>query len=244
MIKAKTNLSFNFSLPKALHVNKPVLLLSILLLILASLFQNCAPSRYVKPLAKKQSAALFSFGGELIKYSNTPIPIPFTTMGYAYGLTDRITVYANLNSTSALFSNLQTDIGATILLYEKTNKFGFTVSPALQSAFNLRNKTGFRVWPSIDLNYFLHFKNKPSYLYVGLNSWIEFSKYRAHHEVQEHHLIPNFQLGYTRVRTKWQHQFEIKYLAIGVPNLPGVVEYIGINGKGTLGIFYSLIRKF
>lgn len=244
MIKAKTNLSFNFSLPKALHVKKPVLLLSISLLILASLFQNCAPSRYVKPLAKKQSAALFSFGGELIKYSNTPIPIPFTTMGYAYGLTDRITVYANLNSTSALFSNLQTDIGATILLYEKTNKFGFTVSPALQSAFNLRNKTGFRVWPSIDLNYFLHFKNKPSYLYVGLNSWIEFSKYRAHHEVQEHHLIPNFQLGYTRVRTKWQHQFEIKYLAIGVPNLPGVVEYIGINGKGTLGIFYSLIRKF
>jgi hypothetical protein len=214
------------------------------LLFLFSFFQNCAPSRYVKPLTKKQSVASFTFGGALIKYANTPVPLPFTTLGYAYGLTNKTTAFVNLHFTSALFSNLQSDIGTTILLYEKENKFGFSASPALQIAYNVRNRTGLRAWPSLDLNYFMHYKSKPSYLYFGLNTWIEFSKYKAHHEEQERHLIPNFQVGYTRVRTKWQHQFEIKYLGMGIPNLPGVVDYVGIYGKGTLGIFYSLVRKF
>ena len=216
----------------------------LVLFIWLSLFQFCAPSRYVKPLAKKQSAASFTFGGALIKYGKTPIPIPFTTLGYAYGLTNKTTVYGNLHFTSALFANAQIDLGATMLLYEIENKYGITVSPALQLAYNVRNNTGFRIWPSVDLNYYLHLKNKPSYVYAGLNTWLEFSTYKAHNEVQQRHAIPNLQIGFTRVRTKWQQQFEVKYLGVGIPNLPGVVEYIGISGKGTFGIFYSLIRKF
>jgi hypothetical protein len=208
------------------------------------LLQFCAPSRYVKPLQKKESAVSFSFGGALIKYGPTPIPIPFTTFGYARGLTNRTTAYGDLHFTSALFSNAQADLGATILLYEKEQYFGFTASPAIQLAYNIRNKTGFRAWPSIDLNYFVHFSKRASYFYAGINSWVEVSKYKAHNELQERHMIPNLQIGYTFVKPRWQNQFEVKYLGVGVPNTPGVVEYIGVSGKGTFGIFYSLIRKF
>lgn len=213
--------------------------------IIALLFLwNCAPSRYVKPLAKNQSAASFSFGGPLIKFSGAPIPIPFSTLGYAYGVTTNATAYGNLHSTSLLFGNLQLDAGATLQLYKKENKFGLTASPALQLAYNVRNKTGFRIWPSADVNTYFHFNQKPSYLYAGINSWFELSGLKAHDEIQQRRVLPNIQLGYVIVKTKWQHQFECKYLGIGIPNLPGVVDYIGISGKGSLGIYYSLIRKF
>lgn len=204
----------------------------------------CAPSRYVKPLAKKQSAASFSFGGPLIKFSGAPIPIPFSTLGYGYGVTTQVTAYGNLHSTSLLFGNLQLDAGATMQLYKKENKFGLTASPALQLAYKVRNKTGFRIWPSADVNTYFHFKQKPSYLYAGINSWFELSGLKAHNEIQQRRVLPNIQLGYVIVKTKWQHQFECKYLGIGIPNLPGVVDYVGISGKGSLGIYYSLIRKF
>lgn len=208
------------------------------------LFERCAPSRYVKPLAKKQSAVGFSYGGAFIKYKNAPIPLPFTTLGYAYGISNRVTGYANVHFTSALFGNSQLDLGATVSFYEKPSSFGITASPALQIAYNVRNKTGFHLWPSIDFNFYKHLKNKDSYYYAGFNSWIELSKFRAHHEIQPKHYVPNLQIGFVRVKNKWQHQFEIKYLGVGLPVYPGVVDYIGIKENGAFGIFYSVIRKF
>ena len=216
----------------------------LVIILFVSFFQHCAPSRFVKPLAKKQHAASFSFGGPIIKFAGAPIPMPFTTLAYGYGITDKVTGYASLHTTSLLFGNLQSDIGATIKLFEKENKFGISASPALQIAYNVRNQTGFRVWPSADVNTYFHFNEKPSYLYAGVNSWFELSNYKAHEQVQERHAIPNLHLGYTIVKTKWQHQFELSYLGIGIPNTPSVVEYTGFSGKGALGFYYSLIRKF
>jgi hypothetical protein len=214
------------------------------LMLILGMLQNCAPSRYVKPLAKSQHAANFSFGGPLIRFAGAPIPIPFSTLGYGYGLTENITAHGNLHVTSLLFANAQADLGTTFSLYKKENIFGFTASPALQIAYNLRNKTGMRVWPSLDANAYFHLNQRPSYLYAGLNSWFEFKNIKAHQEKQQRHVIPNVQVGYVVVKTKWQHQFECKYLGIGIPNLPGVVDYIGAAGKGSFGIYYTLIKTF
>jgi hypothetical protein len=208
------------------------------------MLQSCAPSRYVKPLAKSQQAASFSFGGPLIQFAGAPIPIPFTTLGYAYGVKENITAHGNLHVTSLLFANAQFDLGTTFSLYKKVNTFGITASPALQIAYNLRNTTGLKVWPSLDLNAYFHLCQKPSYLYAGLNSWFELANIKAHQETQKRHILPNLQVGYVVVKTKWQHQFECKYLGIGIPNLPGVVDYIGAAGKGSFGIYYTLIRTF
>src|SRR6218665_1660418 len=128
---------------------------------------SCAPSRFVKPLEKKQSAAAFSFGGPLIQFSGAPIPIPFTTLAYGYGVSGNVTAYGSLHPTSLLFGNLQSDLGASIGLLNKPG-FGISVSPAVQLAYNLRNKTGWRGWPSADLNAYVHFRRKPSCLYGGI----------------------------------------------------------------------------
>jgi hypothetical protein len=206
------------------------------------LLQQCAPARFVKPLAKKTQAVSFSFGGPLIKFSGAPIPVPFTTLAYGYGISNSVTGFGSLHTTSLLFGNFQSDIGTTIKLYEKENKYGFSCAPTLQLAMNLKNSQTFRVWPSLDVNAYYHLKNKPSYFYTGLNSWVELSSKKAHQEPVKERLTPNLNLGFVKVNKKWTHQFQLSYLGIGKANLPGVVDYIGISGKGTLGFHYALIR--
>ena len=217
---------------------------TFLIISFALLLSYCAPSRYVKPLKKKEQAASFSFGGPLIKFSGAPIPIPFTTLGYARGITDKLTGYGHLHTTGALFGNFQSDAGILFSVLDKEGKYGFTFSPALQTAFHIRNMTGFRLWPSLDVNAYVHFKNKESFCYGGLGSWYELSNTKAHGQKQSDHMVPDIHLGLMLVKPKWRNQFEIKYLAPGIPNLPGVVDYVGVSHKGTFGIYYSLIRKF
>jgi hypothetical protein len=218
----------------------------IQLLLTAFLFGlfSCAPSRFVKPLQKQQKAVSFSFGGPAIWYSGAPIPIPFSTLAYAQGINSSITAFGAMHFTSSLFGNLQADLGASCKLFELESGLGISATPAVQLAYSVNTAKTLRAWPSGDINVYYHLFKKPSYLYGGLNAWFEFSKYKAHNELQTRHVIPNLQLGYVLVKQKWQHQFEFKYLGLGIPNTPGVVEYVGLNGKGSIGFYYNLIRTF
>lgn len=215
----------------------------IVVVFLISLF-SCAPSRFVRPLEKNQQSLSLSFGGPAILYSGAPVPVPFTTVCYGRALKENITGFGALHFTSSLFGNIQGDAGAVLSLFEMKSGLGMSCSPAIQLAYSPGNKKSFGFWPTLDVNVYYHRPGKRSYLYAGLNSWFEISKYKAHGELQSRHLIPNVQAGYVMITGKWQHQFELKYLGIGIPNLPGVVDYVGIGGKGSLGIYYQLIRTF
>jgi hypothetical protein len=206
-----------------------------------SIFASCAPSRFVKPLQKKEQAVSFSLGGPVIKYSGAPVPMPFTTLAYGRGLTEKITCFGSLHTTSLLFGNLQSDIGSTFLLVEKPGRRGLSATPALQVAYNMGTKNSFRIWPSTDLNGWIHLKESPSYVYGGVDAWFEPSGRRAHDQPQSRHVIPNIHTGIVLAGTKWNHQLQVSYLGAGIPNLPGVVDYVGIGGKGTVGFHYSIL---
>jgi hypothetical protein len=208
----------------------------------AIFFATCAPSRFVKPLKKNQQAIQASFGGPTIKFGKAIIPVPFTTVAYARGITDKLTAFGGLHTTSLLFSNLQTDLGITADAFKIVPRVYCVVSPAIQVAYNLRNKTGFKVWPSIDIN--LRYDQNKGYVYLGAMSWIELSKTKAFNEPQKRRAIPNLQFGYCKTNTKWHHTFELKYLGLGVPTKPGIVDYIGINKKGSFGLYYGLTYLF
>src|SRR5215210_9056599 len=81
-------------------------------IFIVSLF-SCAPTRFVKLLDKKQQALNLSLGGPLIDYSNLIIPMPFLTATYGYGIDSTLTGFGSLNITSAVYGNLQIEIGAT-----------------------------------------------------------------------------------------------------------------------------------
>jgi hypothetical protein len=216
---------------------------NILMALFVLVLSKCAPSRFVKPLQKNQQAASFSFGGPVIGYAGAAIPIPFTTLAYGRGLSDRLTVFGGLHITSLAFKNAQIDLGGTYGIWQ-TKKNGLSASLALQTASGIGKPNSFRLWPSADLNYYYHLGSKPSYVYAGLNAWFELANTKAHAQTIERHAIPNLQIGYNLVKTKWQHQFEFKYLGLGIANLPGVVDYKGLGTKGSMGIYYSLIRTF
>jgi hypothetical protein len=163
-------------------------------------------------------------------------------LAYGYGLTNSITCFGSLHTTSLLFGNIQSDIGTTIKIYERENKFGFSFAPTLQIATHLKNTKTFRVWPSLDVNAYYHLNNSPSYFYTGINSWFELSSVKAHQEIISKRMIPKLNLGFIKVNKKWSHQFQLSFLGIGQANTPGVVEYLGVSGKGTFGFHYALIK--
>ncbi len=211
--------------------------------VFVSLFilNACTPARLVKPLKKGDQAVSASFGGPLITFSGAPIPLPFTTLAYANGITDKISGFGSLHTTSLLFGNLQTDLGICADVYSK-NKIGISITPAIQAALSFKNAHAIRVWPSLDANFRYEFTK--GFLYAGTHSWFEFSKMRANDTKQERWLLPNYHVGFTKTNTKWNHQFEVKLLLPSQSIYPGVVDYIGINGKGALGIYYCVTRKF
>jgi hypothetical protein len=208
------------------------------------LVSSCTSSRFVKPLAKNQQAIQAGLGGPTIKFAGAVVPVPFTSVCYARGLTDKLTAFGSIHTTSLLFGNAQTDVGITTDVIRIHPQFIISVSPTLQMVYNIRNKTGFRVWPSIDVNLRYEQKNNKGYFYLGAMTWIETAQKRAFQQTQKKHSIPNLQLGYCITKTKWQHSFELKYLGIGVANTPGVVDYIGLNKKGSFGIYYSVSYLF
>ncbi len=211
--------------------------------VLLVLIQQCAPSRYVKPLAKKEQSAGFSFGGPIIGFAGASIPIPFTTLSYGRGLSDRLTVYGGWHLTSLAFGNVQFDLGSTYGIWHN-EKQGLSGGINLQTAMAAGKANTARLWPTAEVNYYYQPGKSASYFYGGVNSWFELAKRKAHEQEQQRHLIPNLQLGYTLVKEKTQHQFELKYLGIGIPNLPGIVDYRGLGGKGSFGIYYCISRKF
>lgn len=220
--------------------------LAIILFILgaASFIQSCAPSRVVRPFEKNQKAISASLGGPLIGFAGTTIPMPLTSLSYAQGVTDNVTLFGGFHTTAMLYGVVQTDIGACVNVYHPdSSKFGISFNPVLNFAFDTweGNK---RIWPEIDINAYWEFKNKGSFMYIGASNWFELSNNKAHDEKIEDRWLFNPHLGYTYSRKKWNYNIEMKYLLPYKETFPNVVDYRGINGNGAVGLYFNFTRKF
>jgi hypothetical protein len=220
----------------------------LFILFLLFLF-SCAPSRLVKPLEKGEQQVNASFGGPLINFAGTTIPIPFTTLSYANGVADKTSVFASVHTTSLMFGVFQTDIGVVKELFspDSTSRItpGISVAPAVNITFD-KWENNFRVWPQIDINaYWLLGKNRQHYFYTGLSNWFEFKQVKAHNEIQRNQWIFSPQAGIVLSKIKWNHQVELKYLAPEIQNNNTIVGYNNpLSNKGAIGIYYSVSRKF
>ena len=215
----------------------PILGFGLLLLLSA-----CAPSRLVKPLAKQQKAVNASLGGPLVHFSGLVIPTPFTTVSGAYGLTDKTTVFAGLHPTAMLFGVFQMDAGfVQQLLAQKAWRPGLTMTPAVNFATNGKDT---KLWPNVDVNAFWNYKQKPDFFYAGMSTWFETASTKAFGETQPQHVFPNIQLGHSWVHPKADYQLELKYLGPGLSNRDIVVDYVGVDRKGAIGVYFSFTKKF
>lgn len=215
--------------------------LVVISIFFVAMLAGCSASRFVKPLDCGQHAVTASFGGPLIRFGGTVIPIPLTSVGYGYGVDTNLTLFGNLHTTSLLYGTGQIEAG---ICWNVVTVKRFGLNAALSANMTMDKwQKNFRAWPVVDLN--ATFDRKQSgYWYVGLNNWIEFAKQRSHGVNQERQLIFSPQIGHMFVKEKWRFQLEAKYILPYVKNQPNAVEYIGINHYGATGIYFGLYRTF
>lgn len=207
-------------------------------------FSSCTPTRFVKPLEKKQNAIAASFGGPLIHFGKAVTPIPFTSIMYGRGITKSTTAFGSLHLTSLVFGNFQTDIGVCQQLYKNDSlKFGITINPAINMVYDKWNKN-FRAWPQLDFNIYKNILKQKAFIYVGLTNWFELASTKAHNEKQTNHILINPHIGITYNTKKWGYTLEGKFLQINKNNKPNVVDYVGIQQHGAVGIFLNFNRRF
>lgn len=215
------------------------------LFIITSLaFAACAPVAMVKPLAAKQKAVTASLGGPLIGFSNAVIPVPFTSVGFAYGLNDKSTLSTRVHTTSALFGVAHLETGyLRQLRAAKGNVPGISVNGQASWMFDGWAHR-FRAYPQLDLNAWWDVGTQGSYWYVGGTTWFEPLSKGTGERAQSPRFIPAAHVGFSRERTKWSTRVEMKYLAPFNSHQSLTVDYKAPGNNGAIGIYLSLMRKF
>jgi hypothetical protein len=223
------------------HLRKNLILILLTQIVF---FQNCAPTRFVKPLAKKQNAIAANLGGPLIHFGKAVTPIPFTSLMYGRGITNSTTAFGSIHLTSLLYGNVQTDIGVCQNIYKHDSlKFGITCNPAINMIYDKwTNK--FKAWPQLDVNIYKDILKQKAFVYVGLTNWLELSKTKAHEQKVTNHVLINPHVGLTYNTKKWGYTLECKFLQMNQKNKPNIVDYVGIKGNGAVGIYLNFVRRF
>lgn len=63
---------------------------------------GCATSRALAPLEKGQHGLQISLGGPFVEFGGAPIPVPFTAVGYRYGIDGRTDIHTAIYPSGAL----------------------------------------------------------------------------------------------------------------------------------------------
>jgi hypothetical protein len=206
---------------------------------------SCAPTQFVVPLEKGEHAVNASLGGPLVDIPGiATIPIPFTSLGYGYGLTEKSTISGALYPTAALYGNFQLSAGYTRELWKK-NRMNISAKAGFDYMIDVYEKNQ-RIWPQLDANFSFTHQNLPDkgkrkLVYAGFSNWFELNTIKAHEESQSSFLFFNPHLGYQMKKNNWAFHFELAFLAPNLRNDKVVLDYKSIFGnRGATGIYFGL----
>ncbi len=218
----------------------------------------CTASRYVEPLEHKQHAVTANLGGPMARVPGIgAIPLPVTSLGYAYGLHPNATIYGNWHTTAAIFGVVQFELGASVRWWR--NESG-TMGVSTQHGFHYMNdvfEKNQRLYPTLDANYYWHYhifsaekrENKKrswnNYVYGGMSNWFDLRATKAHGLEQTNRLVFAPQIGHVFKGKHWDIFTEFKLLGPGKSNDKVVVDYVSpLRDKGALGIYLGCSFKW
>jgi hypothetical protein len=234
---------------------------NLLLVFCVVLFlQSCGPTRFVEPLKARQNAVSIDLGGPLIKVPGVAsIPIPFTSITYGRGLTNRLTLHGSWYSTAAFFGVAQLGAGGTYGLWKSKNKkHGASAMLGFNTALDVY-ESNLKFWPQLDAHYYFKYNlhrqsqddlltnegKQANLLYAGIGTWYELSGTKGHNQKQTTRVIPMLNIGHDLNWGKWSFKTELKLIAPFSNNEHVVVDYISLTGnKGATGIYLGITRKF
>jgi hypothetical protein len=225
-----------------------------LLVMLAS----CAPSRYVVPLKKKEQSLSMNLGGPLINFHDLVIPVPFTSINYAYGWKKNTTVFGALHPTALAFGVGQMELGLVHRVhYFEGSKIGISASPVLNLMLD-RWEWNLRVYPQVDVNVYWNFmgdlsrhcdcpgdKKTTAYVYLGFTNWFELNRTRANNQAQPNNWLLAPQVGINMGTASWKYSLEVKYMGLFTNNNDVVVSYFNpISSTGAIGAYFTVYKIF
>jgi len=80
---------------------------------------GCAATRALAPLDKGQHGVNISLGGPFVEFGGAPVPLPFTALGYRYGIDGKTDVHAALYPSGAVLVGVASwDLGVSRQLLE------------------------------------------------------------------------------------------------------------------------------
>ncbi len=221
----------------------------------------CGPAKFVEPLKKFENAIAIDVGGPMVTIPDVAsMPIPFSSITYGHGWSDKLTLHGSWYTTAAIFGVAQIGAGATYGVWKsKRQKHGISAMLGFNTAFDVYEKN-FKFWPQLDAHYYFKYnykgeqqedlltkngRKRSNLLYVGVGTWYELEGVKAHGEKQQDIVVPMLNIGHDLNWKKWTLKTEVKLIAPFSSNENIVLDYVSLTGdKGSTGVYLGLIRKF
>ncbi|MBK9525154.1 MAG: hypothetical protein IPO39_10440 [Bacteroidetes bacterium] len=149
-----------------------------------------------------------------------------------------------MNITSALFGNVQLELGAT---RQVLRQHSYIPAVSISPVFNIiaRSQAPSKLYPQLDINAFWEYGKHKNYFYIGLGNWFELSAKRTLGETQKNHWLFFPLAGHCFSGKKWDVLLETKILAPNLSNEKLVVEYqTPLKNNGAFGVYLGCTRKF
>ena len=129
-----------------------------LLGLITFLLSSCGPARFVEPLRKGENALGIDLGGPIVKIPGVATtPIPFSSITYGRGITNKLTLHGSWYSTAAVFGVAQVGAGATYRAWKSKNqKHGASAMLGFNTAMDVF-ENNFRFWPQLDAHYYFKY---------------------------------------------------------------------------------------
>jgi hypothetical protein len=204
-----------------------------LLLGAALLSLHCGVTQPVRTLPEGTTRITGSFGGPLIPFAGTTIPIPYLTAGIAHGASNDVTVTANAHALMAAMGNIGLDAGAATTVVREERWIPEIVAKGEVLCFSgLDALSTVRVFPHASMT--ASYDTGPLLAYAGANLLTQFSGDRRW-------FLTPYGGASIPLNETWTLQAELKWLAANVNTEHGVFEgHAAIGGKGNVGFFLGV----
>ncbi len=205
----------------------------LLLTVACSLMLSCNTTRLIKPLKQGDHQISVDAGGPVIG-----TPLPLSSISYAYGLKENLSVFGGLQLTDLAFNTIQMDLGANYG-WKEPNGFvpGLSFNGVLNPIYELRTSS-FRLFPETAINAYWSISEK-HFPYVGFTYWYDLA-YASTELGKGNFLHPTTMIGYRFEAKKWTIGLEAKWLnfdkALAIPQ----IQHSAIAGRGAVGFYLKV----
>lgn len=195
---------------------------------------GCGHVTHVRPTPKGKLAVEGAFGGPVAKVSGLTIPLPLTTLGASYGLSESADIHAHVHGTSLAFGVAGVDVGAS---YMPIKQQGYV--PALTLTGRLYGFSN--IERILDSRAYLELTGAGSY---QLGKW--FLLYGSASTFVQTQTWPlwslaagnEFQLG------EWGLQLEGRWFQPSQLTRMNVVDWQSVGGLGAWGVVLGVRYRF